>query len=60
MVVISEAGEDHGGDLVYADLDQGRLDRVDHLVVGDRGDIDADVVAGDDALGLDRQRDDPE
>jgi len=37
-----------------------RLHRVDHLVVGDRGDIDADVVAGDDALGLDRYRDHPQ
>jgi len=29
-------------------------------VVGDSGDVDADVVAGDDPLGLDRQRDDPQ
>jgi hypothetical protein len=28
--------------------------------VGDRGHVDADVVPGDDALGLDRRRDDPQ
>src|SRR5690349_13638589 len=28
--------------------------------VGDRGHVDADVVPGDDALGLDRHRDDPQ
>src|SRR6266536_4246612 len=35
-----------------------RLDRVDDAVVGDGGDVDADVVAGDDALGLDGHGDD--
>ena len=34
--------------------------RVIHAVVGDGGDVDADVVLGDDSLGLDRQRDDPQ
>ena len=37
-----------------------RLGRVDDLVVGDGGDVDADVVAGDDALGLDRHGHDPQ
>ena len=37
-----------------------RLHRVDDPVVGDRRDVDADVVAGDDALGLDRHGDDPQ
>src|SRR6266567_2731104 len=35
-----------------------RLDRVDDAVVGDGGDVDADVVAGDDALGQDGHGDD--
>jgi len=35
-----------------------RLDRVDDLEVGDRRDVDADVVARDDPLRLDRHRDD--
>ena len=35
------------------------FDRVDHPAVGHRGYVDADVVAGDDALRLDRHGDDP-
>jgi hypothetical protein len=35
-------------------------DRVLRPEVGDGGDVDADVVAGDDALRLDRHRDDPQ
>ena len=52
------------GDLVDRGVDvldrDDRLHRVDDPEVGDRGDVDADVVAGDDALGLDRHRDDPQ
>ena len=46
---------DGGGHVLDRDH---RLRRVDHPVVGDRGDVDADVVPRDDALGLDRHRDD--
>ena len=48
---------DRGVDIL--DRDE-RLHRVDHSKVGDGGDIDADVVARDDALRLDRHRDDPQ
>ena len=37
-----------------------RLHRVDHTEVSHRGHVDADVVPSDNALGLDRHRDDPE
>ena len=37
-----------------------RADRVLDAVVGDGRDVDADVVAGDDPLRLDRHRDDPQ
>jgi hypothetical protein len=37
-----------------------RADRVGHPVVGDGRHVDADVVAGDDALGLDRHGHDPQ
>src|SRR6185312_5647110 len=59
---------DHGaqgglGDLVDRRGDvldrQHRADGVSDAVVGDGGNIDADVVARDDALRLDRHRDDP-
>jgi hypothetical protein len=50
------------GDLVDGGVDifdrHDRLHRVDHPEIRHRRDIDADVVAGDDALGLDRHRDD--
>ena len=36
------------------------LDRIDDPEVGDRGDVDADVVAGDDPLRLDRHGHDPQ
>ena len=35
-----------------------RFHRVHDAEIGDRGDVDADVVAGDDASGLNRDRDD--
>ena len=35
-----------------------RFHRVHDTEIGDRGDVDADVVAADDALGLNRHRDD--
>jgi hypothetical protein len=44
-----------GGDILDRDH---RPDGILDPVVGDRGDVDADVVLGDDPLGLDRQRDD--
>ena len=52
------------GDLVDRGVDvldrDDRLHRVDDPEVGDRRHVDADVVAGDDALRLDRHRDDPQ
>ena len=37
-----------------------RLHRIDNLEVGHRRHVDADVVAGDDPLRLDRHRHDPQ
>ena len=52
------------GDLVDGGVDvldgDDGLHGVDDPEVGDGGDVDADVVAGDDALGLDRHGDDPQ
>src|SRR5207253_6808284 len=48
---------DGGGDVLDGDE---RLGGVDDPVVGDGRDVDADVVAGDDPLGLDRHGDDPQ
>ena len=46
-------------DLTQGGLDgHHRLDGVDDAVVDDGADVDAGVVAGDDALGSDRRRDD--
>jgi hypothetical protein len=52
------------GDLIDSSIDifdrDDRLHRVDHAEIRHRRDIDADVVAGNDALGLDRHRDNPQ
>src|SRR3954470_4129927 len=61
--VTAHDGAERGlGDLVdgrsdVLDRDDG-ADRIVDAVVRDGGDVDADVVAGDDPLGLDRHRDD--
>jgi hypothetical protein len=48
---------DGGGDILDRDH---RLDRIGDAVVGHGGDVNADVVVGDDALGLDRHGHDPQ
>jgi hypothetical protein len=66
--LIERVAPDHGAQRGLRDLVDCRLDvldrhdrrRVNDLVVGDGGDVDADVVLRDDSLRLDRQRDDPQ
>lgn len=65
-VLVERVAPDDGPECGLGDLVDGRghvLDRHDradralNAVVGDGGDVDADVVAGDDPQGLDRHRD---